>query len=59
MWSENEIEVVGKADGTAAINEVLQDALVYDGKINLDLAPATTIDYAIHLLRHYKALNHR
>lgn len=55
-WEKEEIAIVGVQDYQEAICSVLQKLIVNNGHIDLGRIDRTNMDYAIHLLRRYKAL---
>lgn len=55
MFTAEEVDRIGEDNLREATNRVLEDAMVYGGRIDIGCMERSQIDYAIHLLRQFKA----
>lgn len=55
-WTHEELRVLNETDCRDAITSVLQKSMIKGGRIALANMDAAEIDYAIHLLRSYRAM---
>lgn len=56
--SNTEIKIMTPAECKSAINSILQKTIVYNGRVDVAKMERSQIDYAIHLLRYYRAMAH-
>lgn len=55
MLTIEELKIVTEDEAKDAINKVLQDLMLFDGRFNVNFMTRAQMDYAIHLLRQAKA----
>lgn len=55
-WTQEESRVLDAQDIREPVNNILQKAMVFSGKIDIGGMSLEDIDYAVHLIRKYRAM---